>query len=195
MLSGRTRILMRVRIPIDALRLTTLVVAGVTSGYLWRAAFEPSGSTPAAPPPQLVIATRAPEPPVRITVTEAPPARRTTPARRGVGLAAARPERPRPAAAPARVSSGPSPPVKTPRPAAPEPAPQQPAPAAPAPPPASAPSPAAAAQAPAAPAPAPATPPTVSQEGAGGSRPGWGHGDKNHDHAGPGNGEKDKKNG
>ena len=33
---------MRVRISFDALRLCLLVAAGVTSGYLWRAAFESS---------------------------------------------------------------------------------------------------------------------------------------------------------
>src|SRR3954449_7872804 len=42
MLSGRRAILMGVRISFDALRLCLLVAAGVTSGYLWRAAFESS---------------------------------------------------------------------------------------------------------------------------------------------------------
>src|SRR3954451_4177436 len=42
MLSGRGPILMRMRISFDALRLCLLVAAGVTSGYLWRAAFESS---------------------------------------------------------------------------------------------------------------------------------------------------------
>ena len=42
MLSHGRPILMRVRISFDALRLCLLVAAGVTSGYLWRAAFESS---------------------------------------------------------------------------------------------------------------------------------------------------------
>src|SRR5919204_1395078 len=40
MLSSTGPIIMRVRIPFDALRLCALVAAGATSGYLWRAAFE-----------------------------------------------------------------------------------------------------------------------------------------------------------
>src|SRR4029453_3781220 len=53
MLSGIGPILMRVRISFDALRLCALVAAGVTSGYLWRAAFEsssPKEVRAAAPP-------------------------------------------------------------------------------------------------------------------------------------------------
>lgn len=38
--SGVQRILPRMRISADALRVSTLVAAGVASGYLWRAAFE-----------------------------------------------------------------------------------------------------------------------------------------------------------
>src|SRR4051795_7817122 len=51
MLSSRRAILMGVRISFDALRLCLLVAAGVTSGYLWRAAFESS-----APPEQRLAA-------------------------------------------------------------------------------------------------------------------------------------------
>src|SRR5690242_14188626 len=62
MLSARRPILMRVRISFDALRLCLLVAAGVTSGYLWRAAFE--SSSPAeqrlAVSPPLVQRTPAP---------------------------------------------------------------------------------------------------------------------------------------
>src|SRR5690348_11159635 len=62
MLSARRPILMRVRISFDALRLCLLVAAGVTSGYLWRAAFE--SSSPAeqriAVTPPLVQRTPAP---------------------------------------------------------------------------------------------------------------------------------------
>src|SRR5436189_3729522 len=64
MLSGRRPILMRVRISFDALRLCLLVAAGVTSGYLWRAAFE--SSSPAeqrvAVGPRVVE--QAPAPPI-----------------------------------------------------------------------------------------------------------------------------------
>src|SRR5262249_29932074 len=78
MLSGRRPILMRVRVSFDALRLCLLVAAGVTSGYLWRAAFEQS-----SPAEQRVAATprivhSAPAPPtVRIV-----PHHLTAPAKR-----------------------------------------------------------------------------------------------------------------
>src|SRR4051812_15608988 len=63
MLSGRRPILMGVRISFDALRLCLLVAAGVTSGYLWRAAFESSSpETRLAGRPRIVE--QAPAPPV-----------------------------------------------------------------------------------------------------------------------------------
>src|SRR5512132_2436755 len=69
MLSSGRSILMRVRISFDALRLCLLVAAGVTSGYLWRAAFESS-----SPAQQRVAATpRVAEP------TPVPPAVRIQP--------------------------------------------------------------------------------------------------------------------
>src|SRR5205814_3140766 len=54
---------MRVRISFDALRLCLLVAAGVTSGYLWRTAFESSSpETRLAGRPRVVQ--QAPAPPV-----------------------------------------------------------------------------------------------------------------------------------
>src|SRR2546423_347571 len=73
MLSGGTPILMRVRISFDALRLCLLVAAGVTSGYLWRAAFE--SSSPAeqriAAPPRVIDKAPAPPPPPQAPDDEA----------------------------------------------------------------------------------------------------------------------------
>src|SRR5205823_12181112 len=63
---------MRVRISFDALRLCLLVAAGVTSGYLWRAAFESSSpEVRLAGKPRIVE--QAPAPPV----VRIPPARLT----------------------------------------------------------------------------------------------------------------------
>src|SRR2546423_9874958 len=98
MLSCRRPILMRVRISFDALRLCLLVAAGVTSGYLWRAAFESAspqvkvaGTSPLveqAPPapvvqisPQVLVNPRRHVTPHRVTRgAGARPARRFTPA-------------------------------------------------------------------------------------------------------------------
>ena len=44
--SGLNQILPRMRVTSDALRISALVVAGVTTGYFWRAAFEASPSDP-----------------------------------------------------------------------------------------------------------------------------------------------------
>ena len=44
--SGLNQILPRMRVTSDALRISALVVAGVTTGYFWRAAFEGSPSGP-----------------------------------------------------------------------------------------------------------------------------------------------------
>src|SRR3954465_8413596 len=80
MLPGRGPILMRMRISFDALRLCALVAAGVTSGYLWRAAFEssspneartaanPRGGEPAPPPPVVRIPATPVTPPRRAAV-------------------------------------------------------------------------------------------------------------------------------
>jgi hypothetical protein len=188
---------MRVRISFDALRLCLLVAAGVTSGYLWRAAFE--ASSPAeqrvAGTPRIV--TPAPAPPtVRIV-----PHHLTAPARRvaapsvvrhTVVVAApresavlvSRPVRSTPT--PVETPAAPSPPKPAPAPAPqpttttppPQPQPQSPLPVVAAP----------VQQVAAQPTPTtPTTPPSQSQADDG-SRPGWGNGDKNHDHSGPGGG-------
>src|SRR3954447_18315992 len=64
MLSGRGPILMRVRISFDALRLCALVAAGVTSGYLWRAAFESSSPEDLRTAATPRVVKPAPSPPV-----------------------------------------------------------------------------------------------------------------------------------
>ena len=149
---------MRVRISFDALRLCLLVAAGVTSGYLWRAAFE--SSTPEvrlAGKPRIVE--QAPAPPV----VRIPPARLTPRApavavhHRSVRRSAVLPVQPAHAVLVSRSVA----PAPAPKPKKPKPAPH-PTPAPPAPPPPS---------------------PTESSDG---TRPGWGKGDKNHDHTGPG---------
>src|SRR5437588_5397867 len=183
MLSDRRTILMRVRISFDALRLCLLVAAGVTSGYLWRAAFE--SSTPEvrlAGKPRIVE--QAPAPPV----VRIPPARLTPRApavavhHRSVRRSAVLPVQPAHAVLVSR-SVAPAPasrPKPKPNPAShPTPAPGPPAPTTTT----AAPQPAAPTQA--APAP-PAPPPTSPPESSDGTRPGWGKGDKNHDHTGPG---------
>jgi hypothetical protein len=195
---------MRVPISIDALRLATLVVAGVASGYLWRAAFEPTGGRPAALAPSVVGEALAPEPPVRITVTTALPraARKTrsrsTRNRRGVftsgrarvpssarGTGSVRPVQP-----PRQPSPNPTPPSAPPPPSGPGSGtgpgstspPAAPAPVQPAPPNGAGPT-----QTPPAPvthtAAPPAAPPAPDAEDK--HQPGWGHGDKNHEHSGP----------
>jgi hypothetical protein len=190
---------MRVRISFDALRLCLLVAAGVTSGYLWRAAFESS-----SPAEQRVAATpRVAEP------TPAPPVVRIQPRHLTVPhkAAATRPVAPRVvvnrapgvstalASRPVRISQ---PPTATPvaEPAKPTPTPK-PTPA-PAPPPSTTttttPAPAPTSTTPvAAPvdqvaSPPPPTTTTTPTETASSddSKPGWGNGDKNHDHTGPG---------
>src|SRR6478735_3352315 len=85
MLSGRRPILMRVRISFDALRLCLLVAAGVTSGYLWRAAFESSSPLEArvAEAPRIVQQPATP-PVVRIVPHPAPKIRPAV-SRRAVG--------------------------------------------------------------------------------------------------------------
>src|SRR5256885_2822887 len=91
MLSGGTPILMRVRISFDALRLCLLVAAGVTSGYLWRAAFE-SSSPEIRLAGQPRIVQRAPAPPV-VRVHPAPVTHPTRAVRHPVRQRAARLQR------------------------------------------------------------------------------------------------------
>lgn len=178
---------MRVRISFDALRLCALVTAGVTSGYLWRAAFESSSPEERlAAKPRLIAPAPAP-PVVRIPPNRATRERPVV-ARQVVGSPVS--SRSSGRATGALISR----PVASP---SPEPVATPPTPAPPAPQPAPAPTPttppaqptptptAATTQAAAAPA-APPTPPTTSSTAGEGSRPGWGNGDKNHDHTGPG---------
>jgi hypothetical protein len=197
---------MRVRISFDALRLCLLVAAGVTSGYLWRAAFEAS-----SPAEQRVAATPrvvhpAPAPPtVRIA-----PRRLTPPAKRSAAprvvshtvvhsiLSPSTLLVSQPVAAPAQSTPPSSPkPKPTPAPApkptpkpTPKPSPAPPPPTTTTPPPATTPQPVAAppVQQPTSQPPT-TTPPPVQQPADDGSRPGWGKGDKNHDHTGPGGGK------
>jgi hypothetical protein len=196
---------MRVRISFDALRLCLLVAAGVTSGYLWRAAFESSSPAEArfAAGPRIVQ--KAPAPPVvRIAphhLTQSPPA--VSPHAEGVVV------RPTRTAATGLISShvasspaSSSQPESSPPPAKPTPTPTP----APAPPPSTTTSPPPQAPPPVVAAPVqqvaaqPATmattttTTTTTTPGASGdgSRPGWGKGDENHDHSGPGGGGKGK---
>jgi hypothetical protein len=190
---------MRVRISFDALRLCLLVAAGVTSGYLWRAAFESS-----SPAEQRVAATpRVAEP------TPAPPVVRIQPRHLTVPhkAAATRHVAPRVvvtrapgvstalASRPVRISQ---PPTATPvaQPAKPTPTPTPKPTPAPAPPPSTTttPAPAPTSTTPVAapveqvaspPPPTTTTTPTETAS-ADDSKPGWGNGDKNHDHTGPG---------
>jgi hypothetical protein len=183
---------MRVRISFDALRLCLLVAAGVTSGYLWRAAFESS-----SPVEQRVAATpriveQAPAPPVvriphHLTATKRP----AVVVPRAVSRAAVERTHPAPttlvsshvaAAQPvAKPASTPPPPKPSPPP---KPAPA-PVPTSTTPTPSSPPVSAAVQQSAAPPTTTttPLPPPTVSGDD---GRPGWGKGDKNHDHDGPG---------
>jgi hypothetical protein len=208
--SGVQRILPRMRISADALRVSTLVAAGVASGYLWRAAFETgslSGGEPVAP--TLVAPAQAAElPPAQIP---SPAARHhgasgtkalvssrlalgPTETGRGAGVPGPRPRpgtsspkpgpnppgptpaptpspSPTPAPAPPSTPSTPTGPNTTPTTTTPTPAsppPTTPPPTTPTPPPPSN--------------PGTQPPPTTGEDQ---TRPGWGYGDKNHDHTGP----------
>src|SRR5262245_22353547 len=193
MLSCGSPILMRVRISFDALRLCLLVAAGVTSGYLWRAAFE--STSPAeqrvAAAPRVVHPAPAP-PTVRIV-----PHHLTAPAKRAVVHVAVVRSAPQsatslasqtvgsPSSPEAPASSPPSKPTPKPTPA-PTPSPSPPPTTTTTSPPASTPTTPVAAPAQQS-APPPTTTPTPTTETPGDdTRPGWGHGDQNHDHTGPG---------
>ena len=222
--SGLNQILPRMRVTSDALRISALVVAGVTTGYFWRAAFEASPSAhPVSAPVNIVEPT--PKPPVRSTVKPvAPKSARTRHVAPTPAIVISSPsrslivERPSPVVRPTPprkptprppVPTSP-PPAPTPQPGTPTPpvttpttpAPTTPAPTTPA-------SPAKGPVAAAAPPPVvtqpPAQPPPPTKrdddgdddhghgkgndgEGHGkgdDGRPGWGHGDDNHDHSGP----------
>jgi hypothetical protein len=198
---------MRVRISFDALRLCLLVAAGVTSGYLWRAAFEsssPAEQRVAATPP---IVEQTPSPPtVRLVphhLTRTKPAVVRTVGNRPVVRAQGSPSALISSHAPAASPSTPAPhsptptPTPTPNPTSPPPS-KPPAPA-PNPPPTTTTTPppvAAPVQQSVSPPPTttpttspPPPPPTTTSRDD--SRPGWGNGDKNHDHSGPGGGDED----
>ena len=188
---------MRVRISFDALRLCLLVAAGVTSGYLWRAAFESSSpeDVRVAAKPRIIEPAPAPPvvriPPRHLVRPSRPTAahlvvRRTVaePARRGSTGLTSTPvtSTPTPSPKPTQTPTPSPTPTPTPTPTLP-PASQAPrtAPSIQTTTPAvSSPTPAAAPQPPAAP------PPTTSTTSEDESRPGWGKGDENHDHSGPG---------
>src|SRR5213083_1445065 len=82
MLSSGGSILMRVRISFDALRLCLLVAAGVTSGYLWRAAFESSSPDERLAATPRVVAPAPAPPVVRIPPIRVTPQKRTGAAQR-----------------------------------------------------------------------------------------------------------------
>ena len=175
-----------------AIQLVALICCAVASGYLWRAALGTgrairyvSAGTPYSP------AWPAPEAPGRVTVTHVPthepttsagrPARTGTAARLASATArtsskASHPATSSPAVAKVGHQSPPpqSPPASAPPPS-PPPSPPPPSPPPPAPPPSP---------------PPPASPPTravsvVRAPANKGERPGWGRGDRNHDHTGP----------
>ena len=211
--SGLNQILPRMRVTSDALRISALVVAGVTTGYFWRAAFEasPSGHPVSAP---VNIVEPTPKPPVRSTVKPKPvvPTRHIAPRPAFVisspsgtlivqtpspSVRPAPPDKPTPRPpVPTSPPPGPSPQPGTPTP--PVTTPTTPAPTTPA-------SPAKGPVAVVTPPPPVVTqppvqppPPTTGNDGDdhdnghhgnggndGQTKPGWGHGDQNHDHSGP----------
>jgi hypothetical protein len=182
---------MRVRISFDALRLCLLVAAGVTSGYLWRAAFESSSPVEERIAEAPRIVEPAPAPPVvkivphHLTTTTRPAVAAPRVVRRAVvvtrhpapvTLASTHVASSQgPAATPASVP--PPKPSPSPKPS-PPPASQPATTTTPSPPPVSAPVQQAA--------PPPTTTTTQTPGSTDDSRPGWGNGDKNHDHGGPG---------
>jgi hypothetical protein len=190
---------MRVRISFDALRLCLLVAAGVTSGYLWRAAFESS-----SPAEQRVAATpRVAEPTPAPPVVRIQPRHLTVPHKaaairhvaprvvvnRAPGVSTALASRPVRISQPPTATPVAQPPKPTPTPK-PTPAPTPPQPTTttttPPPPPTST-TPAAAPVEQVASSPPQTTTTTPSETASSDdSKPGWGNGDKNHDHTGPG---------
>jgi len=217
--SGLNQILPRMRVTSDALRISALVVAGVTTGYFWRAAFEASPSAhPVSAPVNIVEPT--PKPPVRSTFKPKPvvPTPHLAPSPAILVSSRSRPlivETPSPSVRPTPGQKPtPRPPVPTSPPPAPSPqpgtptppvttpTPTTPAPTTPA-------SPAKGTVAAATPPPVVTQPPTQPPPPTSGDddddndhghgkgndgeghgkgddgRPGWGHGDGNHDHSGP----------
>jgi hypothetical protein len=206
---------MRVRISFDALRLCALVGAGAISGYLWRAAFEsasPEVPLLASKPRPVQLAPAPPViriPPARATpntraVTRRPhalvrhrsPARSVPQAAAGLGSTHVTQQPPQtphstpnqpsgPATQPSGAPTPPPKPTPTPAPPTPGPAPVNTASPATSTPPTQ---PAAPPQSAAATPTVTTTTPAPSSDSPSDSdtRPGWGNGDKNHDHTGPG---------
>jgi hypothetical protein len=129
--SGVQRILPRMRFSADALRVSTLVAAGVASGYLWRAAFETGPLSERHPvAPGLVAPVQAAELPPAV-IRQARPAKRhavkaggargtLTPSQQLAAapvIAATRPEASGPKPSPGKPSGSPPPsPTPTPTP-------------------------------------------------------------------------------
>ena len=211
--SGLNQILPRMRVTSDALRISALVVAGVTTGYFWRAAFEasPSGHPVSAP---VNIVEPTPKPPVRSTVKPKPvvPTRHIAPRQAFVISSPSGTlivQTPSPSVRPAPPDKPtPRPPVPTSPPPAPSPQPGTPTPPVTTPTTPAPTTPASPAKGPVAvvtPPPPVVTqppvqppPPTTGNDGDdhdnghhgnggndGQTKPGWGHGDQNHDHSGP----------
>ena len=211
--SGLNQILPRMRVSSDALRISALVAVGVTTGYFWRAAFEASPSThPVSAPVNIVEPT--PKPPVRSTVKPKPvvPTPHIAPSAAVLISTRSRPfvvETPSSSVRPTSPHKPtPRPPVPTSPPPAPSPQPGTPTPPVTTPTTPAPTTPASPAKAPVAvvtPPPPVVTqppvqppPPTTGNDGDdhdnghhgnggndGQDKPGWGHGDKNHDHSGP----------
>jgi hypothetical protein len=202
--SGLKQILPGMRISGDALRVSALVAAGVASGYLWRAAFEPNRVAQVVAPPTPITSV---EPLVRPAPTPAP-ARASKPAARARSVArrqggsiarrTTRSSRVAPVAQTPRGGGRPEPSRPSlPKPQAPAPTPRPVAPVAP--PPSAAPAitttpPPTVAAVPRNPqSRSPATAPSShgddkdkDKDKSEGDRPGWGNGDDNHSHQGPG---------
>jgi hypothetical protein len=207
--SGLNQILPRMRVTSDALRISALVGACVTTGYFWRAAFEASPSDhPVSAPLKIVEPT--PNPPVRFTVKPKAvvPTAQLAPRRPLVISSLSGPrivQTPSPSVGPAPPNKPTSPPrAPSPQPGTPTPPVTAPTPTSPA-----ATTPVSPANEPVAAATPP--PPVVTQppaqpppptggddngdDGKGGNggnggndgqdKPGWGYGDDNHDHSGP----------
>ena len=199
-----------------ALRLSALVAAAMSAGYLWRAAVEPGG--PAAglsvAPPALRVApaqvqfnsldllrpatTHAPAsagPPEGAAVvptdgkteSHARPARFVSVTVRAPRARQAAPGQSRPATHPAKAKPTKSKRRSKPKPPAPPPRPNPPPPPAPAPPPAPPPPP------PPQPTPPPPAGPPPPPVAGGETRPGRGWGDRNHRHTGPPGQQKPKR--
>jgi hypothetical protein len=199
--SGLHRILTRMRVSTDVLRIPLLVAMGVTAGYFWRAAFEARPLAHLVTPPGKIAGELPATPPVRI-IAPSTPRRSVRP--RHVGRVSPVTVTPQPqllavrtGAPTVRLSHPKKPTRPTPGPAPPPP----PRPGGGAPPPSTPPSPSPAtepARAPVAAAAPPQPPPAIRPEpqpnpsgSTEGERPGRGHGDENHDHSGSGEDHQD----